>query len=322
MVSLDRSHDITNNMTRCNCGCINYTIEEFAHLSGASQSSSALVVKASNQAQHVSSELLTAAPATIIKNWRNYHCRFRHDWINQWDIRYSTESAKVAQTILATAKRGTLAVRESIAGMSEIRTYIQDTSKRIKRLEKVHRTIGEIVCIDYRYHRSNQCPGSKCSSPGNSRRWSRAWVYCNCSRSTTFSRAIDRSKSANQQINPNDSGDTQDAIAAMERSTLGVRKRCKTFWCGWTALEEIEEVSKQLARLVTNIFDITNTQTQAANKVCSHMEEILHITRQTTEGTLQTTTSVKQITGFACWTLKLQYPILRSDSIFDFNTNW
>ena len=65
------------------------------------------------------------------------------------------------------------------------------------------------------------------------------------------------------------------------------------------ALEEIEEVSKQLAQLVTSIFDVTNTQTRTAHKVVANMEEILHITRQNTEGTLKTTGSIKQITGFA-----------------------
>ena len=32
---------------------------------------------------------------------------------------------------------------------------------------------------------------------------------------------------------------------------------------------------------------------------CANMEEILHITRQTTQGTLKTTGSIKQIAGFA-----------------------
>ena len=68
---------------------------------------------------------------------------------------------------------------------------------------------------------------------------------------------------------------------------------------GARAVEEIEEVSKQLAQLVANIFDITHTQTQTANTVVANMEEILHITRQNTQGTLQTTASIRQITGFA-----------------------
>jgi twitching motility protein PilJ len=51
--------------------------------------------------------------------------------------------------------------------------------------------------------------------------------------------------------------------------------------------------------LVANIFDITHTQTQTANTVVANMEEILHITRQNTQGTLQTTASIRQITGFA-----------------------
>ncbi len=85
----------------------------------------------------------------------------------------------------------------------------------------------------------------------------------------------------------------------MERSTLGVAKGAKRSDAAGQALEEIEEVSKQLAQLVTNIFDTTHAQTQAANKVVENMEEILHITRQATKGTTQTTASIKQISGFA-----------------------
>ncbi len=62
------------------------------------------------------------------------------------------------------------------------------------------------------------------------------------------------------------------------------------------ALEEIEQVTNNLAQLIASISGATHAQ--AADQVVRNMEEILKITRQTTNGTTQTTTSVKQISGF------------------------
>ena len=93
--------------------------------------------------------------------------------------------------------------------------------------------------------------------------------------------------------------DTYDAIAAMERSTLGVTKGTQRSHAAGKALEEIEAVSKQLAQHVTDIYETTHVQTQAANTVIKNMEEILLITRQTTEGSQGTTAAIKKITGYA-----------------------
>ena len=291
--------DITNNMTGAIADAINYTIEELHTLVEQVNQASALVVKASNQAQHVSSELLTAAQQQSLKIEETTIAVLGMTESISEISDTATESAKVAKQSLATAKRGTLAVRESIAGMNEIRTYIQDTSKRIKRLGESSQEIGEIVALitDITDQTNVLALNAALQATAAGEAGHGFTVIAQ-----EVQRLAERSTEANQQISKlilMIQGDTQDAIAAMERSTLGVAKGAKRSDAAGRALEEIEEVSKQLARLVTNIFDITNTQTQAANKVVANMEEILHITRQTTEGTLQTTTSIKQITGFA-----------------------
>jgi twitching motility protein PilJ len=57
----------------------------------------------------------------------------------------ANQSARVAQQSLAAAEKGGQVVQNQIAGMNEIRTQIQDTSKRIKRLGESSMEIGEIV---------------------------------------------------------------------------------------------------------------------------------------------------------------------------------
>ncbi len=291
--------DITNHMTGAIADAINCTIEELHTLVEQVNQASALVVKSSNQAQYVSSGLLTAAQQQTAKIEQTTLAVIGMTESISQISDMATESAKVAKQSLSTAEKGTSAVRESIAGMNEIRAYIQDTSKRIKRLGESSQEIGEIVALitDITDQTNVLALNAALQATAAGEAGHGFTVIAQ-----EVQRLAERSAEASKQISEliiTIQGDTQDAIAAMERSTLGVAKGAKRSDAAGRALEEIEEVSKQLAQLVTNIFDVTNTQTRAAHKVVANMEEILHITRQNTEGTLKTTGSIKQINGFA-----------------------
>jgi twitching motility protein PilJ len=291
--------DINDPMTGAIADAINYTIEELHTLVEQVNQASVMVVQASHQAQHVSSDLLTAAQyqSEKIEETTLAVVGMTESITEVSDM--AMESARVAKQSLATAEKGTLAVRESIAGMNEIRTHIQDTSKRIKRLGESSQEIGEIVAlITDITDQTNVLALNAALQATAAGEAGRGFTVI----AQEVQRLAERSAEASQQISEliiAIQGDTQDAITAMERSTLGVTKGAQRSDAAGRALEEIEKVSKHLAQLVSNIFDVTNTQTQAANKVVSNMEEILYITRQNTEGTRKTTTSIKQITGFA-----------------------
>ena len=51
--------------------------------------------------------------------------------------------------------------------------------------------------------------------------------------------------------------------------------------------------------IIAGISEATHAQAQAADGVVKNMEDILRITRQTTDGTMQTAASVGQIAGLA-----------------------
>lgn len=291
--------DITNSTTGAIADAINCTIEELHTLVEQVNQASALVVRASNQAQQVSSDLLTAA-------------QHQTDKIEQTTIAVlgmtestgeisdmATESARVAQRSLAAAEKGASAVRETIAGMNDIRMHIQDTSKRIKRLGESSQEIGEIAALisDITEQTNVLALNAALQATAAGEAGHGFTVIAQ-----EVQRLAERSTEASKQIGEliaTVQGDTQDAIAAMERSTLGVAQGAQRADAAGRALEEIEQVSKQLAQLVSGIFDITATQTRAAHKVVANMEEILHITRQNSEGTLQTAGAVRQIAGFA-----------------------
>lgn len=290
---------VTEDITGAISDSINYTVEELHTLVEQVNKASAHVVRASNLAQNVSSKLLTAAQQQSLKIEETTIAVLGMTESISEISDTATESAKVAKQSLATAEKGNLAVRESIAGMNEIRTHIQDTSKRIKRLGESSQEIGEIVALISDITEQTNVlalnAALQATAAGDAGRGFTVIAQ-------EVQRLAERSAEATKQISGlirTIQGDTQDTIAAMERSTLGVANGAKRSDAAGQALEEIEEVSKQLAQLVTSIFDTTHAQTQAANKVVENMEEILHITRQATKGTTQTTASIKQISGFA-----------------------
>ncbi len=290
---------VTEDITGAIADSINYTIEELHTLVEEVNKASSQVATASSQAQHISSKLLTATQQQSLKIEETTIAVLGMAESISEVSETATESAKVAKQSLATAEKGTIAVRESIAGMKEIRTHIQDTSKRIKRLGESSQEIGEMVAlISNITEQTNVLALNAAIQAASAGEAGRGFTVI----AREVQRLAERSAEATKQISTLVKiiqEDTQDTVAAMERSTLGVAKGAKRSDSAGQALEEIEEVSKRLAQLVSTIFDKTHAQAQAANKVVENMEDILHITRQTTDGTMQTTASIKQMTGFA-----------------------
>jgi len=93
--------------------------------------------------------------------------------------------------------------------------------------------------------------------------------------------------------------DTQDAVAAMEKSTQGVVEGAKLSDAAGQALSEIDYVTKNLAQLIETISQATNAQASATTRVAENMQEILEITRQTTRGTQQAAGSIKDLAAVA-----------------------
>ncbi|TFH10173.1 MAG: methyl-accepting chemotaxis protein [Nitrosomonadales bacterium] len=290
---------VTEDITGAMADSINYTIEELHILVEGINKASTQVTEASGQAQNISSELLVAAQ----KQSEN----IEETTIAVLGIAESigkvsksaAESAKVAKQSLAAAEKGAVAVRESSVGMNEIRTHIQETAKRIKRLGENSQEIGEIVgLISDLTEMTNVLALNAAIQAAAAGDAGRGFTVV----AQEVQRLAERSAEATKQISTlvkTTQGDTQEAIAAMEKSIFEVVEGGKLSDATGQALEEIEQVSNDLAQLIAGISNATHVQAQAADQVVKNMEEILQITRQTTNGTIQTTTSVKQISGFA-----------------------
>ena len=290
---------VAKNMTGAIADSINFTIEELHSLVAGVNRATTQVVNASNQAQQVSSKLLVAAQKQS-EDIEGTTMAVLGIAESISDVSETTaETAMVAKQSLATAEKGTVAVRDSIAGMNEIRTTIQETSKRIKRLGESSQEIGEIVAlISDITEQTNLLALNAAIQAASAGEAGRGFTVI----ANEVQRLAERSAEATKQIDAlvkTIQGDTQDTIVAMEKSTSGVAEGTKRSDIAGNALEEIEKVSKHLEKLVADISDNTDTQAREADRVVRNMEAILEVTRQTTQGTTKTTESIKQMTNSA-----------------------
>jgi len=290
---------VTEDITGAMADSINYTIDELRTLVEGINLASAQVTHASDQAQNVSSELLHAAQEQSREIEETTTAVLGMAKSISEVSESAAESARVAEQSLAAAEKGAVAVRDSITGMNEIRTNIQETAKRIKRLGESSQEIGEIVAlISDITEQTNVLALNAAIQAASAGEAGRGFTVV----AEEVQRLAERSAEATKQIGAlvkTIQGDTQDAVAAMEQSTFGVVEGTKRSDAAGQALGEIEQVSKNLAQLIAGISEATSAQAQAADGVVKNMEDILRITRQTTDGTMQTAASVGQIAGLA-----------------------
>jgi twitching motility protein PilJ len=290
---------VTEDITGAIADSMNYTIDELrALVTGVNNASTQVSVK-SQQAQAVSVQLLDAAE----KQSREIQSTTEQvltvaNTLSSVSTN-AEESSKVAMRSLAAADKGRLAVQNSIAGMNDIREQIQETSKRIKRLGESSQEIGEIVeLISDITEQTNVLALNAAIQAASAGEAGRGFSVV----AEEVQRLAERSAEATKQIGAivkTIQADTQDAVAAMEKSTTGVVEGAKLSDAAGQALTEIDSVTKNLADLIQKISSDTQTQAVSANKVARNMQDILEINRQTTAGTQQTATSIKDLADVA-----------------------
>jgi twitching motility protein PilJ len=290
---------VTEDITGAIADSMNYTIDELRTLVTGVNNASTQVSARSQLAQDVSVQLLNAAEkqSKEIQD-TTQQVLLVADTLAQVS-KGAEESSQVAMRSLAAADKGRLAVQNSITGMNDIRDQIQETSKRIKRLGESSQEISEIVeLISDITEQTNVLALNAAIQAASAGEAGRGFSVV----AEEVQRLAERSGEATKQIGAivkTIQADTQDAVAAMEKSTQGVVEGAKLSDAAGQALAEIDTVTKNLASLIQKISSDTQTQAVSTNKVARNMQDILEINRQTTEGTQQTAVSIRELAAVA-----------------------
>ena len=290
---------VTEDITGAIADSMNYTIDELRTLvTGVNNASNSVSVR-SQQAQAVSVQLLDAAEKQSKEIQNTTQDVLRVAETLTLVSASAEESSQVAMRSLAAADKGRMAVQNSITGMNDIREQIQETSKRIKRLGESSQEIGEIVeLISDITEQTNVLALNAAIQAASAGEAGRGFSVV----AEEVQRLAERSGEATKQIGAivkTIQADTQDAVAAMEKSTTGVVEGAKLSDAAGQALSEIDLVTKNLAGLIQKISDDAQAQATSANKVARNMQDILEINRQTSVGTQQTATSIKDLADVA-----------------------
>jgi twitching motility protein PilJ len=290
---------VSEDITGAIADSVNYTVEELAVLVRRINDAAERVTRASNAAKTTSNDLLSATKVQSVEI-QNANAVVLEMANSMKTVSSSAlESADVAHASLEAAQKGAVAVANSISGMNEIRTQIQETSKRIKRLGESSQEIGEIVeLISDITEQTNVLALNAAIQAASAGEAGRGFSVV----AEEVQRLAERSGEATKQIAAivkTIQTDTHDAVAAMEHSTQGVVEGAKLSDAAGQALNEISSVSEDLAHLIEAISKDTQAQADIATQVADSMQGILQITGQTTTSTQETAVSIGELTELA-----------------------
>jgi twitching motility protein PilJ len=204
-------------------------------------------------------------------------------------------SSDVARHSVDVAHKGGDAVRRTIDGMNAIRETIQETSKRIKRLGESSQEIGNIVeLINDIAEQTNILALNASIQASMAGESGRGFAVV----ADEVQRLAERAANATKQIEVlvrTIQADTNEAVVSMERSTTDVVGGALLAENAGAALEEIEQVSNQIASLVQNISASARQQASAAQNIARNMGALREISSHTAENSAATSNSVGKL---------------------------
>ncbi|MDY6944354.1 MAG: methyl-accepting chemotaxis protein [Pseudomonadota bacterium] len=286
---------VTEDITGAIADSINYAIEALRELVATINDSAVSLDSAAKQTQGSVSQLAKASVA------QSKQVALASESVA--GMASSTEevsgnaerSADVARHSVDVAHKGGEAVRRTIDGMNAIRETIQETSKRIKRLGESSQEIGNIVeLINDIAEQTNILALNASIQASMAGEAGRGFAVV----ADEVQRLAERAANATKQIEVlvrTIQADTNEAVVSMERSTTDVVGGALLAENAGAALEEIEQVSNQIASLVQNISASARQQSSAAQNIARNMGVLREISSQTAENSAATSGSVGKL---------------------------
>jgi twitching motility protein PilJ len=320
---------VTEDITGAIADSINYAIEALRDLVTTINDSAIKLDGATRQTQALSTHLAKASSAQS-KQIASASESIAAMAASTEEVSGNAErSADVARHSVDIAHKGGDAVRRTIDGMNAIRENIQETSKRIKRLGESSQEIGNIVeLINDIAEQTNILALNASIQASMAGEAGRGFAVV----ADEVQRLAERAANATKQIEVlvrTIQADTNEAVVSMERTTTDVVGGALLAENAGAALEEIEQVSNQIASLVQNISGSARQQATSSQSISRNMQVLREISSQTTESTAATSTSIgklaelaaqlrKSVTGFRLpegpgVSVTGEFPILRPE---------
>ena len=290
---------VTEDITGAIADSINYAIDALRELVTTINDSSILVDAASKQTEGTARHLVRSAE-TQAKQAAAASESMGRMAISIEEVSGNAERCSdVARHSVEIAHKGGEAVRRTIAGMNTIRETIQDTSKRIKRLGESSQEIGNIVeLIEEIAEQTNILALNASIEASRAGEASRGFAVV----ADEVQKLAERSAGATKKIEVLVStiqSDTNEAVMSMERSTTDVVGGALLAENAGAALEEIEQVSHQIASLVHNISSSSKEQTSVAGAITKNMHVLREISTKTTESTTAASSAISKLSELA-----------------------
>lgn len=290
---------VTEDITGAIADSINYAIEALRELVTTINDSSILVDAAAKQTEATARHLVRSSETQAKQASAASESAAQMATSIEEVSGNAERCSDVARHSVDVAHKGGEAVRRTIDGMNTIRETIQDTSKRIKRLGESSQEIGNIVeLIEEIAEQTNILALNASIEASRAGEGSRGFAVV----ADEVQKLAERSTHATKQIEVLVStiqSDTNEAVVSMERSTTDVVGGALLAENAGAALDEIEQVSHQIASLVQNISTSSKGQTEAAADITRNMQVLREISSKTTESTAATSGAITKLSELA-----------------------
>ena len=290
---------VTEDITGAIADSINYAIEALRELVATINDSAIQLDGAARQTQSAAAHMAKASSAQSRQITASSESMADMAASIEEVSGNSERCADVARHSVDIAHKGGDAVRRTIDGMNAIRETIQETSKRIKRLGESSQEIGNIVeLINDIAEQTNILALNASIQASMAGEAGRGFAVV----ADEVQRLAERAANATKQIEVlvrTIQTDTNEAVVSMERSTTDVVGGALLAENAGAALEEIEQVSNQIASLVQNISASARQQAAVSGNISKSMQVVREISTQTAEGSTATSASIAKLAALS-----------------------
>lgn len=296
---LTREATVTEDLTGAIADSINFTVEQLRALVVGVQHAATGVAQATSKLENGSIDLLKTSTRQL-RDIRTVGQAILDMTAGIVTIsERAQQSATVAEHSQKAAGSGLHAVQATIDGMEGIRTGILETSKRMKRLGESSQEIGEITeLISSITEQTNTLAMNATIQAAAAGEAGRGFAVV----AEEVRRLGERSADATRQIAALVEAiqtDTQDAVSAMERCTLGVVQGTRLSDKAGAALTEIDRVSNEVADLVQEISTFAQDEAARADATAGNIRAIFVATEQTERSARDSAALVSELSRIA-----------------------